>query len=357
MRLYLIGGFLGSGKTTAIQQACIALLAKQETVAVIANDQGEQLVDAGFIASFGITTKQVLNGCFCCNYNQLETHLNTLSKQLQPTIIFAESVGSCTDLVATIVKPLAKFHATINTVISVFTDASMLYQIIQGHASFISESIQYIYKKQLEEADVLVVNKVDLLQQDELAQLRSFVTATYQQKKILYQNSLQQADISKWLETLSTLTTDTSRTSLEIDYGIYAKGEADLAWLDEALVITTTDKTAYKIAEQIVITFYQSIERKGFAIGHLKCLIDDGASVKKMSFTTMNNTTPVSFGSSKANTVKLLINARVETTPHQLQSLLQQGIEHIVTANRCTVTSTSTAAFTPGYPTPTYRFD
>jgi G3E family GTPase len=45
MKLFLIGGFLGSGKTTAIVNACQHLIKKDQRVAVITNDQGDQQVD------------------------------------------------------------------------------------------------------------------------------------------------------------------------------------------------------------------------------------------------------------------------------------------------------------------------
>jgi len=64
MKLFLIGGFLGSGKTTAIQQACDVLLKEGSRVGVITNDQGEQLVDTEFIKGFNIPTLEVTEGCF-----------------------------------------------------------------------------------------------------------------------------------------------------------------------------------------------------------------------------------------------------------------------------------------------------
>src|SRR6478672_6688543 len=106
MRLYLIGGFLGSGKTTAIFQACRYYLQKHKKVGVITNDQGYILVDSGFINATGVSTAEVTNGCFCCRFNEFEDQVNRLIVEDSPDIIFAEPVGSCADLVATIAKPL-----------------------------------------------------------------------------------------------------------------------------------------------------------------------------------------------------------------------------------------------------------
>ena len=118
MKLYLIGGFLGSGKTTAITNACKHLLSKKVSTAVVTNDQGFELVDTGYIRSFNIRTEEVPNGCFCCNYDELVKLIAKIDKEEQPQVIFAESVGSCTDLVATIAKPLQVFRPEITCIIS-----------------------------------------------------------------------------------------------------------------------------------------------------------------------------------------------------------------------------------------------
>ena len=168
MKLYLVGGFLGSGNTTAIYLAATSLLKQAKRIAIITNDQGDELVDTHYIKIAGVPTKEVTNGCFCCNYNQFMQAIDSLLPAGEPEIILAESVGSCADLVATIAKPIAKFRQEIHVVMSVFADAQLLHSLITGNASFLYEYVRYIYKKQLEEADLLIINKVDLLDEAEL---------------------------------------------------------------------------------------------------------------------------------------------------------------------------------------------
>ena len=70
MKLCLVGGFLGSGKTTAITTAGKMLFRQGIPVAIITNDQGSRLVDTAFATSLNIPNNEVRNGCFCCNYKQ-----------------------------------------------------------------------------------------------------------------------------------------------------------------------------------------------------------------------------------------------------------------------------------------------
>ncbi|MBZ0290182.1 MAG: cobalamin biosynthesis protein P47K, partial [Anaerolineae bacterium] len=99
MDVHVVGGFLGSGKTTAIIGAAKHLVAQGKRVGIITNDQGRYLVDTAFFRLADMPTVEVSGGCFCCNYGDLMMQIDTLTQQAQPDVIFAESVGSCADIV------------------------------------------------------------------------------------------------------------------------------------------------------------------------------------------------------------------------------------------------------------------
>ena len=102
MKIHLLSGFLGSGKTTAIQQAARSLIEQGIKTGVVTNDQGTKLVDGGLFKSLDIPNREVVNGCFCCNYNDLDASITSLVEASGTEVVFAESVGSCTDIVATV---------------------------------------------------------------------------------------------------------------------------------------------------------------------------------------------------------------------------------------------------------------
>jgi len=242
-QIHLLSGFLGSGKTTAIQQACRLLSQTGIPTAVISNDQGDKLVDGAFFEHLGIPGRQVTNGCFCCNYNDLDRCIGSLTRHdrpadppaIPPIIIFAESVGSCTDLVATVLKPLLEQYPGWHPTVSVFADANLLREIIEDQTSF-DAAVRYIYLKQLEEAQVIVVSKID--QAGNLPALKSLLTKHFPDKTILYHNSFDSEHILHWLRTLEQLSPQANTLpSLNIDYDLYGAGEAQLAWLDQQLVI------------------------------------------------------------------------------------------------------------------------
>jgi len=131
MKIHLLSGFLGSGKTTVIHQACNYLKKGEVRAAVITNDQGSRLVDTGLFEKLNIPNRQVSDGCFCCNYDHLENGVHSLITEEQPKVIFAESVGSCTDIVATVMNPLLHFHPRTPVTLTALVDVRLLKILLQ----------------------------------------------------------------------------------------------------------------------------------------------------------------------------------------------------------------------------------
>jgi len=346
---------LGSGKTTAIAKAC-GLLKDKTNVAVITNDQGAQLVDTAFIKSLQIPTREVVDGCFCCRYDELDAGINSLSDDEQPEIVFAETVGSCTDLIATVVHPLLKSRPFLEIVVSVFADASLLHRLMIKQEEIFDPEVEYIFMNQLQEADLLVVNKIDLLQQDELAILNESLSQQYPNKTLLFQNSLDDNSVSHWISCGQEFQLGEKRKSLEIDYDTYAEGEAKLGWLDEELEILTPDRTAVSAALSLIDKIHTAIRHAGYPIGHLKFLVNDGEQKRKISFVALHRKTEDFFSfDSNAGRCIVIVNARVQIDPDTLKGLLATAIKELKQEWNCKVIERKLLAFKPGYPKPLHR--
>ncbi len=355
MKLFLIGGFLGSGKTTAILKASHLLESEGVPMAVVTNDQGDQQVDAAFFRSQGVQAEEVSNGCFCCNFDRLDHHIGRMLEDFNAEVVFAESVGSCTDLIATVAKPMARLRPDLRMIISVFTDADLLASLIEGSARFTSDDLRYIYKKQLEEADILVVNKIDLIPPSRLELVRQTITEEYPGKVLLFQNSLKDEDVRAWLDTLNEWPIGGHRNSLELDYDRYGDGEAQLAWLDKSLVISSPYGEAVRVADRIIHGIYSSLMSRNLAIGHLKFFVEGENWNKKISFTMTDSGSEQLSGSQKETNLKMLINARVQTDPEQLTQIVHDVLNNVVAMYACKIEVGRWTAFSPAYPRPTYR--
>jgi Ni2+-binding GTPase involved in maturation of urease and hydrogenase len=356
MKLFLVGGFLGSGKTTAIEQAAQYLLKDAKKVGVITNDQGVQQVDTRFIKGQHIPSGEVANGCFCCQYNELEKNLESLQQLEQTEFIFAESVGTCTDLAATVVNPLLSFNpGRYEIVLSIFADVRLLVKFLQDGKSVFFDTVSYIYERQLIEADIIVVNKMDLLTEKQQESAKKLITAAYRGKTILFQNSLSEAGIQPWLAACAAVDNPALRPSLDIDYDIYGAGEAELGWLDEEIGILTEDGSAGKAAQIFCKKLYARIMADGHLIGHLKFLVDDGKKQKKISYTALPGIDHADKVNMETDRIVVLINARVQARPALLQTIVNDVIVETELEANCKITEYKLSAFQPGYPRPTHR--
>ena len=351
MKIHLLSGFLGSGKTTAIQNACSELTMKGNKAGVITNDQGIRLVDGDLFEHLNIPNRQVMNGCFCCNYNDLDNSIQSLIETNKPDVIFAESVGSCTDIVATVIKPLLKFRPETQVTFSTFADVRLLKMLLQKNSSF-DESVRYIYFKQLEEAEIVVISKIDLIDANSLEEMKQLIDKRYSDKIRLYQNSFDTANIRQWLTVLDNQPV-TNPSSLPIDYEIYGEGEAKLAWHDQQLEIQSMSYNAAQATNGLIKTISQKIHFNEYPIGHLKFLLN---GEKKISLTyTPQQELFDTIADKKNNSAGLLINARVQTSPETLSHIVSEAIKETEIKFNCKIVVKSHASFQPGYPKPAYR--
>lgn len=356
MKLHLISGFLGSGKTTGIVMACKQLSKDGMSTAIITNDQGQVLVDSQFVQSLGIAQTEVTGGCFCCNYDDLVAGIDHLKTTNKPSIIFAESVGSCTDLVATVLKPMLKFredaeHITFST----FVDARLLYTHMLGLPLPFNSDTNYIWEKQLEEAEILIVNKMDLTNHQVAQFLHEKVQKYFPLKQILFQNSRDISSVRKWLDVLDADLKHTEHMAIEIDYNRYGLGEANLAWLDEEVEITTIDNSALAVANEFVSDLAFRLETNKVPVGHLKFLVACNGQSHSISYTAIPDKGNIVFPDTKTNVVKLVVNVRAQTTPETLDQILNEVVKGLASRTSVSVSEKNLSLFKPGFPIPTHR--
>ena len=182
MRFVLIGGFLGAGKTTTIARLARSYCDRGLKVGIVTNDQASDLVDTHTLRSAGFDVGEVAGSCFCCNFDGLAQAVADLESHSRPDVILAEPVGSCTDIVATVVQPLRHLHQGKFSVApyGVILKPSHGKKIL-SHApkAGFSPKAAYIFRKQLEEADFLIVNRIDELDAGEVQELARLLAAEY----------------------------------------------------------------------------------------------------------------------------------------------------------------------------------
>jgi Ni2+-binding GTPase involved in maturation of urease and hydrogenase len=348
MILHLVGGFLGSGKTTAIIAATRRLMAMGQRVGVVTNDQGRYLVDTAFFQAEHVPTVEVTGGCFCCHYDDLEERLEELDRSALPHVIFAESVGSCADLVATVIRPLLQLGniETSRTTFSVFTDVRLLLRRLTGQPMPFSDQVVYIFDKQMEEAGLLVINKTDLVPEEEAHRVEQLAKARFP-GKLLYRNSSLDGDGAVgWLAQIESDQHLLAVEPLSLDYTRYGAGERELAWFDGRVRLWSENP------RQTVLSFVdavaQALRAQNAAIGHMKIMVGG----TKFSLVSADDTEwRQAVPELAAGEFEMLVNARAQTGAERLRDIVHAAIRK--TGAECM--DLEEESFHPGFPSPTHR--
>lgn len=169
MKIAILGGFLGSGKTSVLIQLLHYLagdMASNEIkVVVIENEIGEIGVDNALISAEGYTVKNLFAGCVCCTMTgDLVRSIERIQKELSPEWIVVESTGVA---YPKRMKEVIQTTFGIEPRICIVVDAKRWHRLLIPMANLITG--------QLEEADTVLINKTDLVSPEVLEAIRKSV--------------------------------------------------------------------------------------------------------------------------------------------------------------------------------------
>jgi len=356
--LIFIGGFLGAGKTTALGAIARRLMQQGLTVGLVTNDQAANLVDTAIVKELGIPVAEVADGCFCCRFSDLvDATEQILAKN--PDILLGEPVGSCTDFAATIINPLKLFYGDIFRIapFSVLVDPLRVRELVLKETpSRFPEGVAYIFKKQLEEADIIVLNKVDTLTTDEAEKMVNSLKELQPNKPVLKVSALYGDGVDEWLQILMSDAPSGSHILHDIDYDTYAKGEAVLGWLNATVrLIGSPAFNARQFAEVLMRELQTAINVQNAEVAHLKFLLTSGTQSLRAHLTKAGAEPNFIGELGEVNEATLVLNARVAVAPDVLGGLVSQAVLKASKSVNAEVEILSFQSFSPPYPRPPYR--
>ena len=359
LRYIMMGGFLGAGKTTALGRLAKYYTERGQQVGIVTNDQANGLVDTQSLKSQGFSVEEVAGACFCCRFDDLMDRVNTLDKD-KPSVILAEPVGSCTDLVATVIQPLKNLYGerfSIAPYCAIFKPSHGL-RILknQANAGF-SPKAEYIFRKQLEEADAILINRIDELDSAKVEELTRLVKEQYPGVPVL-QISAKEGTGFDGLTALLDQEGNFGQRIPDIDYDIYAEGEAELGWLNSSFRISAPETfNLDDLLLEVVTELHNILKQEGNEVAHLKAigLWEGFFGVANL---VSNETLPELSLPSRCQVKEtdVIVNARVAIDPSQLQQHVQTVIESANRSRKGTIQHQQTQSFRPGRPVPTHRY-
>lgn len=357
-QLIFVGGFLGAGKTTLLAQAAGELVRRGRRVGLITNDQAGDLVDTALLQDSGFSTHEVTGGCFCCKIEDLIATASEIVAKHRPDVIIGEPVGSCTDLAATVVRPLGKLHADMFQVapLSVLVDPERLGQLLGLSPSPLPPSVIHIFRTQLEEADLIVINKTDRLAPSQLQQLRDRLASEFPGRPVMTLSAQCGTGVGAWLDRVTAEGPAGLREG-RVDYATYTEGEAQLGWFNGTLELSSREPRQW---QSVITLLLQELGRdlgdRKAEIAHVKVLASAAGAVAVGNLVTCA-APPTVRGSVDATTTtaQMIVNARVRLDAATLRKAVQDAVEGVCAALGLAAKWNKVEAFEPAPPKPVYR--
>ena len=159
IKIDVISGFLGAGKTTLIKKLFQSRL-KDEKVVLIENEFGEIGVDGSFLKESGVEIKEINSGCICCSLvGDFSKSMKEIVEKFNPDRIIIEpsGVGKLSDIIKAIEK--VEEPLKINIVATV---------VDGGKCKMYFKNFGEFYDDQIKQANTIVVSKTDKLSDEKV---------------------------------------------------------------------------------------------------------------------------------------------------------------------------------------------
>jgi G3E family GTPase len=329
-------------------------------VGFITNDQSENLVDTiivrQMLTDLGVPVEEVVKGCFCCKFDELIEHVEKILAH-NPDVLMGEPVGSCTDFVAAVANPIKIQYrdAFRFAPFSIMVDPDRVRSLIlkETRTDF-PEDVAYLFGKQMEEADTIVLNKVDLLTEKESKRLLAAIEDSYKGKKLLAVSAKEGTNMNEWLEDLLSGRPGANTVLSQIDYDRYATAEAVLGWLNAAVKLSTDKRIdAGLFMTSLAIRLRDTFKHEKGEIGHLKFVFTSAGKSVWANLTNLS-AEPTMGGEKLSNLSRgtLIINARVRLEPEDLETIVRNSLAEISQELAVKSEIDDLQCFSPAYPEP-----
>ncbi len=357
----LLGGFLGAGKTTALLRLAQAYVAHGLRVGIITNDQADGLVDTQTFRAAGLPTEEIPRGCFCCKFDDLIAAAGRLRDGQRPDVILAEPVGSCTDIVATVINPLRRLYADRFHVAPyvALLDPQRALQALGGEGrSAFSAKVTYIYKMQQHEADIVAINKIDTISPGQLDALTALVKRNFPKATVIAISARTGAGFDRLTARLDE-PGPAGVNHVDVDYAVYTAGEARLGWLNATWQITGADGLdADRMLLDLATGLQASLVGHGAEPAHIKMILRSGAEWAIANVVSSDRAPELSrMSRARLTSAELILNARVEIGPAELRRHAEAAMQQIAARHGVQARLVALNALAPGAPDASGRFD
>ncbi len=177
MQVYILGGFLGSGKTSLLMRLATMFSERKAKVAILVNESGEIGVDGATLKAQGYDAIELPSGCICCSLSgTLQSALKNIKNDIDPDVIVIEPTGLA---LPHKVKELVHFACIEEEkcVIVGICDIQRFRDLIKKKEEF--------FTRQMQGSDFILINKSDVAQPGEIESATEWLKERFPDKPII----------------------------------------------------------------------------------------------------------------------------------------------------------------------------
>lgn len=322
MQIIIIGGFLGSGKTTTLLNLGKILTEQGNKIAIIVNEIGEVGLDGTILSTSGIQTREITDGCICCTLKiSMEYTLQKLKEEYEPDAIIIEPTGLAfpkqirDDLEIMDIEGIT-FAPLVNII-----DGSRFSAEIQQAPAFI--------RTQIEDAEILVINKIDIAPEEKVEAVFNALQELNPDATILRTSATKEnKSFRQFIEILAQSSTrvgqDTSRNSIE------ESGVAAYSIKYQIEEGTINEDTAENVAIGVLNDLKDAIlELNPEFVGHVKIAVNTSDKLIRASVTSAEAEIGIQIleNQTKISPFLALLCAVTNVDKEKLQSFMKEFTE------------------------------
>jgi len=287
-KFMVVSGFLGAGKTTSMVALADYINTNIGKASIIANDLGaKNLVDAKFTEACGCNITELTGECICYQTENLVDRLRRLMDYEHNDLVMSDIPGCGVGALDHVYHKLDKeYHGEFELApFTVIADPERLRTIMPEQADInLPEEMNYLFRAQLQEADVVVLNKIDLLTDAEIDAYLKFLKDFCPDAAVFAVSAKNKTNIDKVADYI--MTHDAQLKAVDIGYGgpEFIAAEQKLSWYNRQLYVKiccgTFDGNAF--LEDLVEAIRAKLKENHRNVPHLKVYADgaDGTACK-----------------------------------------------------------------------------
>jgi cobalamin biosynthesis protein CobW len=164
----VVSGFLGSGKTTLVCHLLQEARAKGTRIAVVSNEFGALGIDQALLGQGGEAYVELEGGCVCCQLSdELVQTLQMLWERVRPDAVIVETSG--------VALPFDTQLHVWREPVRRWVDDDMAVVVVSAEQLFERRNLEGTFEDQVSSADLLLLNKIDLVPQASIAELEAML--------------------------------------------------------------------------------------------------------------------------------------------------------------------------------------